>query len=444
MKNQFNAIKQILNKLITPVPPELKEQFDSLQLKNSIFRLRILTLIEGIAVLVSIITYLLTTEQIKIEYFYEFSDFSELIIIILFNVFVLLFLGKNKKMCLWITCYAYIAAVLIIYVFLQNMIGEDKASLNVDVSFIPFVFFGTLFIFTMMPDFRPKIFLPYAVLYLIAVEYIILRKEITDNGLFSLQTAIFITFVIIMTTKILLYNSKVNTFVNTHKINSLNDQLKNYNENLEEMVNKKTKTIVELKNAVMETIADLVERRDDVTGGHISRTSAYLKIFMDILLEKKLYSAQTTTWNIEQMILSAQLHDVGKISIDDNILRKPGKLDADEFNKMKKHTIFGGEIIKEIQEKTVESDFLNYAHIFAVYHHEKWNGSGYPYGLSAEDIPLPARIMAIIDVYDALVSERPYKKPFTHEEAVKIIKDESGSHFDPALVELFVSVSDKF
>jgi putative two-component system response regulator len=324
------------------------------------------------------------------------------------------------------------------------MLGEDTVSLNVDISFIPFVFFGTLFIFTMMPDFRPKIFLPYAVLYLIAVEYIVLRKEITDNGLFSLQTAIFITFVIIITTKILLYNSKVNTFVNTKKINTLNDQLKNYNENLEEMVNKKTKTIVELKNAVMETIADLVERRDDVTGGHISRTSAYLKIFMDILSEKKLYSAQTTTWNIEQMILSAQLHDVGKISIDDNILRKPGKLDADEFNKMKKHAIFGGEIINEIQEKTVESDFLNYAYIFAVYHHEKWNGSGYPYGLSAENIPLPARIMAIIDVYDALVSERPYKKPFTHEEAVKIIKDESGSHFDPALVELFVSVSDKF
>ena len=110
---------------------------------------------------------------------------------------------------------------------------------------------------------------------------------------------------------------------------------------------------------------------------------------------------------------------------------------------MKKHTVFGGEIIKEIQKKTDESEFLNYAYVFAVYHHEKWDGSGYPYGLAGEKIPLPARLMAIIDVYDALISERPYKKPFSHEEAVKIIKDGKGSHFDPYLVEIFISVSDR-
>jgi putative two-component system response regulator len=167
----------------------------------------------------------------------------------------------------------------------------------------------------------------------------------------------------------------------------------------------------------------------------------YLKIIIDTIIERGLYSIQTSSWNTEQMILSSQLHDVGKIAIDDSILRKPGKLTEDEFEIMKKHTILGGEIIKDIQKKTGEREFLDYAYIFAVYHHEKWDGSGYPYGISGDKIPLPARIMAIIDVYDALISERPYKKPFSHEEAIKIIKDGKGSHFDPALIELFLSVS---
>jgi len=143
------------------------------------------------------------------------------------------------------------------------------------------------------------------------------------------------------------------------------------------------------------------------------------------------------------MILSAQLHDVGKIAIDDSILRKPCKLTDEEFEKMKKHTILGGEIIKKIQSKTGENDFLNYASIFSVYHHEKWDGSGYPYGICGKNIPLQARIMAIIDVYDALISERPYKKPFSHEEAIKIINEGSGTHFDPVLIDVFMSVSNQ-
>jgi putative two-component system response regulator len=213
------------------------------------------------------------------------------------------------------------------------------------------------------------------------------------------------------------------------------------------MVTEKTKTIIELKNAVMETIAELVEHRDNTTGGHITRTSRYLKIFIDTLLSNRLYSEQTAFWgknnNAEQLVLSAQLHDVGKIGIPDSILQKPGKLDKEEFEIMKKHTVLGGEIIKEIQKKTGEKEFLDNAGIFAVYHHEKWDGSGYPYGIAGEKIPLPARLMAIIDVYDALISERPYKKAFSHDEAIEIIREGKGSHFDPVLAELFVSFSDQ-
>lgn len=219
--------------------------------------------------------------------------------------------------------------------------------------------------------------------------------------------------------------------------------LKDYSDNLEEMVRQKTEMILELQNAVMETMAELVECRDDATGEHIVRTQRYLQILIEEMMARQLYSEQTSRWNIDQLILSAQLHDVGKIAVSDSILCKPGKLTEDEYNEMKKHTVFGGEVIEKIQKKTRDHEFLEYAKILTVYHHERWDGSGYPYGLAGEDIPLPARLMAIVDVYDALTSERPYKKPFPHDEAVRIITDGRGTQFEPALVDLLVSVSKK-
>jgi len=221
-------------------------------------------------------------------------------------------------------------------------------------------------------------------------------------------------------------------------------ELQNYNDNLEVMVKEKTKTIMELQNAVLETVAELVESRDDVTGGHIERTQSYLKILFEGLREQGLYSDETKDWDVNLLVQSAQLHDVGKISISDTILNKPGKLTPEEFNQMKLHTTFGGEIIDRIQTRSTERSFLQFTKTLAMTHHEKWDGSGYPYGLKGYDIPLEGRLMAIVDVYDALVSERPYKKAFTHEEAVKIIKDASGTQFEPALVELFLTESENF
>lgn len=220
------------------------------------------------------------------------------------------------------------------------------------------------------------------------------------------------------------------------------NELKNYNDNLEEMVRQKTKMVLELQNAIMGTIAELVECRDDVTGGHIWRTQRYLKILIDEMLARGLYYDEASLWNIDQLILSAQLHDVGKIAVSDSILRKPGRLTQEEFVEMQRHTEFGGKVIEKIQKKTSDHEFLEYAKVLTVYHHEKWDGSGYPHGLAGEDIPLPARLMAIVDVYDALVSERSYKPPLLHEEAVKLIADGKGTQFDPALVDLFLSVAD--
>ena len=227
-------------------------------------------------------------------------------------------------------------------------------------------------------------------------------------------------------------------------VESQKQELINFNNNLQKMVEAKTKTVVELQNAVLKTMAELVECRDDITGGHIERTQGYLRILLNVLLEQGLYREETSSWNIDLVLQSTQLHDVGKIIIKDNILQKPGKLTEEEFELIKGHTIFGEEVIEKIKKNTTEQTFLDYAKIFAGTHHENWNGSGYPRGLKGEEIPLLGRIMAIVDVYDALVSTRPYKDAFSHEEAVQVIRDRKGIHFDPDIVDLFLNTSDKF
>ncbi len=221
-------------------------------------------------------------------------------------------------------------------------------------------------------------------------------------------------------------------------------ELEDYNNNLQKMVRAKTETVLTLQNAVLQAVAELVECRDDITGGHIERTGLYLKILMHAMMEQGVYVDQIEGWDNAFFYQSAQLHDVGKIAIRDSVLQKPGKLTIEEYNEMKKHTTFGGKVIDKIGQNTQEKDFLEHAKIFAETHHEKWDGSGYPHGISGSAIPLQGRMMAIVDVYDALISERPYKKAFTHENAVGIILSGSASHFDPALVKLFLKVEHLF
>jgi putative two-component system response regulator len=222
------------------------------------------------------------------------------------------------------------------------------------------------------------------------------------------------------------------------------NKLKRFNENLLEIVAEKTEAVLELQNSIIKTIANLVECRDDVTGAHIERTQMYLRILIDGMREKGIYLEETAGWDVDLILQSAQLHDLGKIAISDSILRKPGKLTPEEFEIIKTHTTFGEEVIEKIMKDAPHQVFLEQAKILASSHHEKWDGSGYPRGLKGMEIPLQGRLMAIADVYDALVSDRPYKKAFTHEEAVRIIKEGSWTHFDPVLVELLLSVADEF
>jgi len=220
--------------------------------------------------------------------------------------------------------------------------------------------------------------------------------------------------------------------------------LKDYADNLEIKVRGKTREVFNLQNAVLAAVTDLVEFRDKLTGGHVNRTRLYLQALTEQLMKEGLYKDEVSQWNMDFFLASAQLHDVGKIAISDLILNKPAKLTPEEFEIMKTHVLVGVDAIARIMTNTEEHAFLHHALLIAGTQHEKRDGTGYPMKIKGESIPLEGRLMAIADVYDALITSRPYKKAFTHEEAKKIITEGSGTHFDPALVEIFKTVEGEF
>lgn len=205
-------------------------------------------------------------------------------------------------------------------------------------------------------------------------------------------------------------------------------------------MNSLEKTIGQLQDAMLTAITGLVECRDIETGGHNDRAQCYMKLLVGKLIEKNLYSETVNKQNMELFIQAAKLHDVGKIGIPDSILSKPARLNPDEFEVMKTHVLQGKQAIDKIIGKVDENELLYHAALMAYTHHERWDGTGYPQGLKGEDIPLHGRLMAIADVYDALISERLYKPAYSHGEAVKIITEGKGTQFDPLLTDLFIEI----
>ena len=220
--------------------------------------------------------------------------------------------------------------------------------------------------------------------------------------------------------------------------------LEEYSNNLQQLVERKTETIEKLNHVTISTIISVIGTRDQETNGHINRTSAYVVALAEALRARGLYLSELSDESIDQLRRSAPLHDVGKVGIKDAILNKPGRLTDEEFSEMKRHSVIGADAFHEARMMMNEASFLDLAEQLARSHHERWDGSGYPDGLAGEGIPLFARIMAIADVYDALISRRPYKEPMPHEVAVKIIMDGSGVHFDPAIAEAFLSIEHEF
>lgn len=198
-----------------------------------------------------------------------------------------------------------------------------------------------------------------------------------------------------------------------------------------------------MQSSVIMGVANLIESRDSSTGTHIKNTSNYVKMIAHEAKNAGLYPETITDSFIEMVISAAPLHDIGKVAVPDHILRKPGKLTAEEFEIMKTHTSEGGKLIHHVIEDINDEEYIKIAHEMATYHHEKWNGKGYPEGLAGEEIPISARIMAIADVYDALTMKRVYKEAFPIEKALAILEEDTGSHFDPLLAPLFVDMIKK-
>ncbi len=222
------------------------------------------------------------------------------------------------------------------------------------------------------------------------------------------------------------------------------NEIKALNLNLENLVRERTKELMLTREATIESMGVLAEYRDRETGEHIIRTKNYIKEVALHLKSHPRFKDYLDDNTIEMLYLSAPLHDIGKVGIPDAILLKPGKLTEEEFTEMKKHTTYGRDILAASEKKLGSTSFLRYAKEIAGAHHEKWDGTGYPYGLKGEEIPISGRLMAIADVYDALSSKRPYKPPFPHEQAVQIIKKGCGTHFDPDIVNAFIELEDKF
>ncbi|MDR1137654.1 MAG: response regulator [Synergistaceae bacterium] len=202
-------------------------------------------------------------------------------------------------------------------------------------------------------------------------------------------------------------------------------------------------TVRELSDSLGASFSELIECRDANTGGHVVRASRYVKLLGYELQKRGLFVDELSDYQVDMIVRAAPLHDIGKVSISDAILLKPSSLAPSEFDIMKEHTVLGEDILRAMFRRTPTQRYLQYAIVIAKSHHEKYNGTGYPLGKSGEEIPLCARIMAVADVYDALVSDRVYRKAISRDEAHSIIMAGRGEQFDPTVADVFDAIFDE-
>jgi putative two-component system response regulator len=233
--------------------------------------------------------------------------------------------------------------------------------------------------------------------------------------------------------------------VQTHlRLRQMQLELEMHNQRLEDLVRQKMKEIGSSRLATILAISALTEQRDYGTGRHIDRTRVFCRLLAKELKKNSPYGEMITESFIDNIFYAAPLHDIGKVGIPDHVLLKPGELTPEEFEIIKTHTLRGARTLEKVHAKYPHNDFVSMGISLTKYHHEKWDGTGYPEGLVGEDIPLEARIMAVADVYDALRHQRPYKESFSHEKSYAIVLEGEGKHFDPLVVEAFRSLADLF
>ena len=310
----------------------------------------------------------------------------------------------------------FIISVILILVFLPELefiIGK-KVNYSMGISVVVcylviLLYFILIFVFTVR-----------------RIKYLEVRKRINVMSFLLISLLILISQVIfpeILISSLVPAFSLIALYINIE--DPVLRRMKNYN------------------SEIVTSFATLVESRDSSTGSHVKRTKSYVKILLDEIKTNNLYSSIMTKDFEDKMMNAAPMHDIGKISIPDTILQKPGKLTDEEYSVMKKHSVLGGEIIQEIFKDMDDKEFLNIAYDVTRYHHEKWNGNGYPEGLVGKEIPFSARIMAIADVFDAISAKRCYRDAMPLDKCFAIIKEGKGVDFDPVLTDLFLNAKEK-
>ena len=303
--------------------------------------------------------------------------------------------------------------------------------------------FGWVFYFDQESYHRGQFFIIYGVFYFISLLYLVIGMIIVGT---SFKNRDIITIVMVFV--ILIAGIVPMAFFNTN-ITYLAIAIASsvcyiyYNDLVQQDIQiefkEKQKEISSMQEHIISGLANLIENRDFETGEHITRTKKYVKLLAEHARGDGVYQDNIDDHYISLLYILSPLHDIGKIKVSDTILKKPGKLTSEEFDLMKQHATYGGSVVRDLLMGVTDDEYIAFASDIATYHHERWDGTGYPRGLKGREIPLSARIMAIADVYDALISERCYKKAFSVEEAIRIIKEESGTHFDPKLVDVFLN-----
>ncbi len=308
--------------------------------------------------------------------------------------------------------------------------------------------FGAIFFFDSNGYSRGQYFIIYEIFYIISMLYLTVSLIIVGKKFKHRDTPTIIMIIVVLLGGIIpmtLYKTNV-----TYVVIGISACLCYiyYNDLIQQdmksvLIANQTK-VSNMQSHIISGLSNLIENRDTETGEHVARTGKYVKTLAENAEKDGVYTDIIDEHFISLLYSLAPLHDVGKIVVSDQILKKPGKLTPEEFEEMKKHASAGGKVVRQILSGITDDEFIDFASDIATYHHEKWDGSGYPEHLSGDKIPLSARIMAIADVYDALTSERCYKKAMSPEKAFTIIQEESGTHFDPKLVEVFLKHKEEF
>ena len=312
-------------------------------------------------------------------------------------------------------------------------------NLIVEVACAPF---GLVFYFDNAGYHRGELFVIYEAVYLISLVYLIINMIYVGRQFSHRDKVTIVMILVVLVAGILpMTFFKLNvTYIAIAISASLcyiyyNDLVQ---QDIQADIVEKQKKISGMQEHIISGFANLIENRDMETGEHNVRTREYVTSIARNARESGVYADEIDDRFITLLGTLAPMHDVGKIIIPDSILKKPGKLTPEEYEQMKKHAAVGGDVVREVLSGITDEEYITFASDIATYHHERWDGTGYPEGRSGEDIPLSARIMAIADVYDALVSKRCYKEPIPPEEAFRIIAAESGTHFDPKLAAVFL------